>query len=95
MSEKIALAPWFVGRGKPWWSDILAQLKTELSEIQRKRSVQVPNGPLYLLKLNVVLIIAELMAKPNLLKCTNKMYTMAVSAVNIRVSRTDQQTIIC
>ena len=65
MSKKnIALAALFVGRGKPIWSELLPQLKTE---IQRSVVVQMPNGSLYFLKFNVVLIVADLIAKPSLL----------------------------
>ena len=65
MSKKnIALAALFVGRGKPLWSELLPQLKTEL---QRSVVVQMANGSLYFLKFNVVLIVADLIAKPSLL----------------------------
>ena len=65
MSKKnIALAALFVGNGKPNWEEIVKQLTREL---QRKVAVRMPNGRLFCLKFHIVLIVADLIEKPNLL----------------------------
>ena len=62
--KNIALAGLFLGKGKPMWHKILAKLK---EECDREVVVSLPNETEKFLKLRVVLIVADLMAKPDIL----------------------------
>ena len=62
--KNIALAALFVGKGKPNWKEIVRILKQELKRVV---TVTMPSSKKFFLKFNVVLIVADLIAKPQLL----------------------------